>query len=133
MIMKTILKLAVVCVFGASAVACASSREVEVTGEVAAPAGVSVQGAILVDFLDIVDEEEAPKSVVTATLSAPGPFTQKGDFEGDKILVRAINDKNGDGACSAGEAWAETEAPIGDDDSVEPVKLTLGTSACPAP
>ena len=131
--MKTMLKTMAVCLLGASVVACSSSREVEVTGEVTAPSSVSLQGGILVDFLDIVDEEEAPKSVATANLNAPGPFTQKGDFEGDKILVRAINDKNGDGACSAGEAWAEAEAPIADDDTVAPVKLTLGTAACPAP
>jgi hypothetical protein len=48
------------------------------------------------------------------------------------VLVRAILDKNGDGACSAGEPWASAEATIAEDDSVEPVSLTLEMKACPA-
>lgn len=117
---------------GMLAVGCNSSREVEVTGEVTAASGTPVSGKILVDFRDVLDEEDEPKSVATTTIEGPGSFTQKGDFEGDAILVRAINDKDGNGACSAGEAWAETKATIGDDDKVAPVKLSLVNTACPA-
>jgi hypothetical protein len=122
----------VVTAMGMLAVGCNSSREVEVTGEVTAASGTPVSGTIVVDFRDIVSEDEAPKSVATTTMDGPGAFTQKGDFEGDEILVRAINDKDGNGACTAGEAWAEAKAAIGDDDKVAPVRLALTNTACPA-
>jgi hypothetical protein len=47
------------------------------------------------------------------------------------VLVRAIDDRNGDGECSAGEAWGETEAEVVDN-KVEAVAISLGTGACPA-
>jgi hypothetical protein len=48
------------------------------------------------------------------------------------VLVRAINDKNSDGACSSGEEWAQAEAVIAEDDSVEAVTMTLALTACPS-
>lgn len=129
--MKKALGWVVVTMVGALTVGCNSSREVELTGEVTAASGTSVSGKILVDFRDVLSEEEEPKSVTTTTLDGPGAFTHKGEFEGDEILVRAINDKDGNGACSAGEAWAEAKAAIGDDDKVAPVKLALVNTACP--
>jgi hypothetical protein len=122
----------VVTAIGMLAVGCNSSREVEVTGEVAAASGTPVSGKILVDFRDVVSEEDEPKSVATTTIDGPGVFTQKGEFEGDEVLVRAINDKDGNGACSAGEAWAEAKAAIGEDDKVAQVLLSLTNAACPA-
>jgi hypothetical protein len=130
--MKKALGWVVVTMVGALTVGCSSSREVELTGEVTAASGTPVSGKILVDFRDVVSEEDEPKSVTTTTIDGPGAFTHKGEFEGDEILVRAINDKDGNGACSAGEAWAETKAAIGDDDKVAPVKLALVNTACPA-
>jgi hypothetical protein len=44
--------------------------------------------------------------------------------------VRAIDDRNGDGTCTDGEAWAEVEATVADDDTVEPVKLELTNAPC---
>jgi hypothetical protein len=113
-------------------VACGSGREVEVTGEVSAPASAQVEGEITLDFRDIVEEGRTPESVHTAKLTGPGAFAEKVSLEGSKVLVRALNDKNGDGVCSAGEAWAEQEVAIKDDDSVDPITLTLGTAACPS-
>ena len=52
-------------------------------------------------------------------------------LEGNKLIVRAIDDRDGDGKCTAGEAWGETEAEV-IDDKVEAVSLSLGTAACPA-
>lgn len=122
----------VVTAAGMLGVGCNSSREVEVTGEVSAASGTPVSGKIVVDFRDVVSEDEAPKSVATTVIEGPGAFTQKGDFKGDEVLVRAINDKDDNGACSAGEAWAEAKAPIGDDDEVAPVNLALVNAPCPA-
>jgi hypothetical protein len=115
----------------ASLVACGSSREVEVTGEVSAGAGVAADAPVVLDFLDVIADDEAPESVHLATLEAFGAFSETVDLEGDKVLVRAIADADGDQACSAGEAWAEVEAPIADDDSVEPLTLTLTNAPCP--
>jgi len=118
---------------GSLALACSAGREVEVSGEVAAPASVMTTGPILVEFIDIVDDSpEAENEVVhSLELSAPGSFAEKVSLEGDKVLVRAINDKDGNGACSAGEAWAQTEAEIAADDTIEPLTITLANAACP--
>jgi hypothetical protein len=109
---------------------CASEREVEVTGSVSASEAVSAP--IKLDFLDVVDDDEAPTSVLTNELAAPGAFTQTVSVSGDKVRVRAVVDDDGDGACSAGELWAEVDALINDDDTVDPVTLTLGHEPCPA-
>jgi hypothetical protein len=118
---------------GSLAVACGSGREVEVTGEVAAPASLTLSGPIRVEFIDIVDETDPAQNEVVhdVELAAPGSFAEKVSLEGDKLMVRAINDSNGDGACSAGEAWAQTEAEIAEDDTIQPLTITLGTAACP--
>ena len=114
----------------ATLVACGSGREVEVTGEVSAPASAQVQGEITIDFLEVVDDD-APESIHTAKLATLGAFSEKVSVEGSSLLIRAINDKDGNGVCSAGEAWAEQEVPIKDDDTVDAVSLALGTTACP--
>ena len=109
---------------------CTGSREVAVTGEVSAPATTSIEGEIGLDFLDIRGDDEAV-SVHTATLEALGAFEETVELEGDAVRVRALNDGNGNGSCDDGEAWAEAEASIGDDDTVEPVELELKNDACP--
>jgi hypothetical protein len=111
-------------------VGCGSDREVEVTGNVTASETVSAP--ITLDFLDVVEGEEAPKSVLTAKLDALGAFTQKVNVEGEKVRVRAVVDNDGDGVCSAGELWAEADAAIKEDDTVDPVALALGHAPCPA-
>ena len=109
---------------------CTGSREVAVTGEVSAPATTSIDGEIALDFLDVRGDDEAV-SVHTATLDAPGAFEEKVELEGDSVRVRALNDVNGNGACDDGEAWAEAEAKINDDDTVEALELELKNDACP--
>ena len=116
---------------GSLVAACGGGREVEVAGEVTAPAGVAAGGPIFLDFADVLDDGEAPESVHTASIDAPGAFAERVELEGDKVRVRAIADLDGNQACSAGEAWAEVEAEIADDDTVEPVALTLANSPCP--
>jgi hypothetical protein len=122
----------VMVIASAATFACASDRDVEVTGSVAAPAGQAVSGPITLSFLDVVSTEETPKSVAETKLDAVGEFKQTVTVEGDTVRVRAVVDQDGDGACSAGELWAESDAAIKDDDSVMPVNLTLGTAPCPA-
>lgn len=109
---------------------CTGSRDVAVTGEVSAPATTSVDGEISLDFLDVRGNDEVV-SVHTATLDAPGAFEETVELEGDSVRVRALNDANGNGTCDDGEAWAEVEASIADDDTAPPVELVLKNDACP--
>lgn len=122
---------AVLAVLSLATMGCSSGRDVEVTGQVNAPASLTLDAKIHVDFVDVsADGEE--EVAHTISLDAPGSFAETVSLEGDRVLVRAILDKDGDGACSAGEAWASAEAAIAEDDTVEPVSLTLDTKACPA-
>jgi hypothetical protein len=124
--------LGLIVVGGSSlAIACSSSRDVEVSGSVASAA--SVQSEILLQFFDLTGKpEQLERSEVhSATLAAPGAFKETISVEGDSIAVRAIADANGDGACSAGEAWAEVEAPISGADRVEDLALSLAFAPCP--
>lgn len=116
-----------------AAVGCSSARDVEVSGKVTAPSTLTVGDKVVVDFIDVVGEgKDAEKSVAhTAEMKAPGDFKETVALEGDTVLVRAIDDRNGDGKCTAGEAWGETSAKV-TDNKVEPVALVLGTTACPA-
>jgi hypothetical protein len=112
---------------------CGASRDVEVSGEVSAPATVGVQGAVLIEFFDLTPDGDAFErtSVHNITLESIGAFDETISVEGDKILVRAINDSDGDGACSAGELWAEAEADVAEDDTVTGVSLQLAAQPCP--
>ena len=65
-------------------------------------------------------------------LATLGDFAETVSLEGDTVLVRVIDDRDGDGKCTPGEAWGETEASI-EDDEVEAVSLVLAAAACPAP
>lgn len=106
---------------------CSSSRDVEVTGQVSAPA--TAQGEILVEFFDIVDSENT--SVHSIELAEPGAFSEQVPLEGDTLLVRAVADANGDGKCTNGELWDEIEAEIGSDDTAS-ATLSLHAGDCPA-
>ena len=116
---------------GALAVGCTGSREVEVAGEVSAPSTVSVDGPITLDFFDVIAEGEETKSVHTATLDSLGEFKETVELEGDTVRVRAINDRDGDGACTNGEPWGEADAAIDDEDKVPAIKLELSNAPCP--
>lgn len=133
--MKTIIRLAALVSLAASSLlaGCSDSREVEAKGEVQAPTGVSAK-AVLVEFYDLPKEQGGEeKKVDSITLDAPGAFSQKIDVSGDKIRVFALADLDGDGKCSAGEAWTSAEVRINDDDTLEPLTLTLRAQDCPAP
>jgi hypothetical protein len=129
--MNTIRLLAPVALFAAlSAAGCSSARDVEVSGEVKSAS--STQGQIIVDFFDVAGEGENLEltNVHSIELDQLGTFNEKVPLEGERVLVRAIADTNGDGACSEGEAWAEMEAAIEKD--AASVALDLSVQACPA-
>ena len=119
------------CVLGA--VGCSSARDVEVSGKVTAPSSLAVGDKVVFDFIDVVGAgAETKRSVAgTTALTSLGEFKETVPLEGDQVLVRAIDDRNGDGACSAGEAWAEMQAEV-TDGKADATTLMLGTSACPA-
>jgi len=109
---------------------CGASRDVEVTGNVSAAATVQVQGPILLQFLDVLADGQAPTVAQSMKLDALGAFTQKVPLEGKQLIVRAINDTDGNGACSSGEAWVDAKADISSDDKVGPVSLALISAEC---
>jgi hypothetical protein len=110
-----------------------ASREVEVTGALQAASGADVSGPILLELYDSKGKGEAREveRVHAAKRPALGNFSEKADFSHDSIVVRAIDDRNDDGACNGGEAWGEVEVPIKDDDTVDPVSVVLSLQPCP--
>ena len=86
----------------------------------------------MVEFVDVVGEGETTEKTVahSTELKKLGDFKETVSLEGDKLIVRAIDDRDGDGKCTAGEAWGETEADISED-KVEAISLALTSAACP--
>lgn len=113
-------------------VGCSSARDVEVSGKVTAPSSLQVGDKVVIEFIDVVGVgSDAKQSVAhTTQLASPGEFKETVPLEGDQVLVRAIDDRDGNGACSAGEAWGEAQAEIKDGKAVA-AELALGTTACP--
>jgi hypothetical protein len=111
-------------------VGCGASREVAIQGEVASSASAQLEGPIAVQFFDLL-EPTKPLLVHSIKLEKLAAFDAKASLEGDQVLVRAINDRDGNGACSAGEAWAEARAVV-KDDTAEAVNLDLKVVDCPA-
>lgn len=108
---------------------CGSSREVAIKGQLASNA--AVDGPIAVQFFDVV-EAEKPSLVHSIKLEALTAFDEKATVQGNEVLVRAINDRDGNGVCSAGEPWAEVRAAIKDDETIDAVTLDLTAAPCPA-
>ncbi|HVY31852.1 MAG TPA: hypothetical protein VHB79_35195 [Polyangiaceae bacterium] len=118
---------------GLVAVGCSSARDVEVSGKVTAPSTVTTGDKIAVQFLDVVGEGTDAKTELaqTAELKALGDFKQTVPLEGNEVIVRAIDDRDGNGKCTEGEAWGETQAKV-TDDKAEAVSLALAVAKCPA-
>jgi hypothetical protein len=117
---------------GLAALGCSAERDVEVSGKVTAPSTVTVGDKMVIDFIDVVGEgTDAKKTIAhTAALSTLGEFKETVPLEGDQVLVRVIDDRDGDGKCTAGEAWGETYAAVAND-KAQATTLMLGTIACP--
>jgi len=129
MIIRQLLKASPLVLLMSAQMGCGASREVAIKGQVASSA--ALEGPIAVQFFDIVDAEK-PALVHSIKLDKLIAFDEKAPLQGKEVLVRAINDRDGNGACSDGEAWAEARASIKDDDTVEAVNLDLTTAPCPA-
>ncbi len=116
-----------------AAVGCSSARDVEVSGKVTAPSTVTTGDKIAMQFLDVIGEGADAKTELaqTAELKALGDFKETVALEGNEVIVRAIDDRNGDDECTEGEAWGEVKAKV-TDDKVEPVSLALAITKCPA-
>jgi hypothetical protein len=111
---------------------CNAGRDVEVSGELTAPSSLSVGGALLIDFIDGLEEGsmgERPNAQRTR-LSGLGEFKETVSLEGDQVLIRALDDQDGDGRCSVGEAWGQVYAPI-EKDRAAGVRLMLAAQPCP--
>jgi hypothetical protein len=111
------------------AVGCGSSREVAIKGQLGS-SSAPVEAPVAVQFLDIVGTEK-PALVHSIKLDELAAFDAKASLEGNEVLIRAINDRDENGACSAGEPWAEVRASVKEDDTVDAVSLELATGACP--
>ncbi|HMJ51751.1 MAG TPA: hypothetical protein VK540_06725 [Polyangiaceae bacterium] len=110
-------------------IGCGASREIDVKGQLAST--VRVEGPITVQFFDVV-ETAKPALVHSITIQGLAAFDAKAPLEGKEVLVRAINDRDGNGACSTGEPWGEARALVKDDDTVDAVSVQLTAGACPA-
>jgi len=117
---------------GLGLLGCSSARDVEVSGNVTAASTVMVGDKVVIDFIDVVGEgSNVEQHVAHSTqLTALGDFKETVLLEGDRVLIRAFDDRNGDKTCSPEEAWGQTEAVV-DGDKVEPTSLTLSTGICP--
>jgi hypothetical protein len=128
------LKLALVSLLALSAfAACDSGREVEVTGEVSAAQAVS--GAITLKFYEMekgVDDAER-LLVKEAELAGLGTFTETIEVAEDIVIAVALVDTDGDGACTAGELWAESQQQADADGNFAAFQLSLVADPCPAP
>lgn len=118
---------------------CSSAEEVHVTGTVSS----ALAGPIHVEIFDVADdgEEQETEPVLTLDLTAPGPIDARPEIAGDRILVRATQDVDGDGACSEGDAWAESTVQVLREAAADPevdeetanasVALALAVQPCP--
>jgi len=127
-----IAKLTLISIFGAALLAgCAGTDQYEITGEVSSAQNVS--GPISLEFFEIdpADTAAERQSVHQSELQALGSFTETVEVtSGDHIIVVALVDADGDGACTDGELWAETELTPKDDGTVDAVSLELSASPC---
>jgi hypothetical protein len=130
-----IVKLVLVSFIATAALAgCSDAEEFEVAGEVTAAQAVA--GPISLEFfeLDGSDTEAERESVLQVELAELGAFTQMVEVSPDNtIIAHALVDDDGDGACSAGELWAEAEVTPNDDGTVDAIALALTAGPCPAP
>jgi hypothetical protein len=108
---------------------CGASRQVEAKGEVTSP--ISTPTSVMVTFYDLPTDGSAARQVDQVKLGKVGAFDQKIDVEGAKIRLFALDDADGNGACTEGESWASAEVIVKDDNTIEPVSLALRSGTCP--
>lgn len=118
---------------------CSSAEEVHLTGSVSS----SLVGPIHVEIFELAADGEGASAdpILELDLEAPGAIDARPEVEGDRLIVRATQDVDGDGACSEGDAWSESTAQVlrSDDAAAEgedtaasaTVLLNLVVQPCP--
>jgi hypothetical protein len=115
------------------AVGCAGGRDVEVSGVVSGPEGVSVGETLVIDFIDTLPEGSKGETPTThrRVLHGLGEFKETVSLESDQVGLWGLDDRNGDGYCSEGEAWGRvSSAPIVND-RAQGITLMLLVQPCP--
>ncbi|HZO13961.1 MAG TPA: hypothetical protein VFB62_11905 [Polyangiaceae bacterium] len=117
---------------GLMLVACGSTEEYEVTGEVSSAQTVS--GAITLEFFEVdANDAAARESIKSVELSAVGAFTETIEASPDaKLVAVALVDADSDGACTEGELWDEADLVRKTDGTLEALALALTADPCPA-
>jgi len=115
------------------AVGCVGGRDVEVSGKVTAPEGVSVEETLIVDFIDTLPEGsvgETP-SRHRRLLHGLGEFKETVSLEADQVELWGLDDRDGNGHCTQGEAWGRVpSAPI-ENNRAAGITLILHAQPCP--
>ncbi len=128
----TFLGLASMIAGGTLLFACSNAEEFAVKGEVSSTESVS--GPITVEFFE-VDETDADaerESIYTITLESLGAIAETIDADPERTLVvQALVDADGNGACTEGELWGETVLVKNDDGTIADFVVALAKSACP--
>jgi microcompartment protein CcmK/EutM len=117
---------------GAALAGCSNAKEYSIEGEV--KANTAVDGKIAMEFFQVetVDGKANRESVHKVTLDKIGAFKEKVDLTpGSKALVRAIADKDGNGACTEGELWGEATLEKLEEGKPNLITVTLAAQACP--
>ncbi|MBW2457578.1 MAG: hypothetical protein JRI68_23935 [Deltaproteobacteria bacterium] len=129
--MKKIALTMITLISAAALAGCTATQELEVTGEITS--AQSVAGPIALEFFEIAqdDEEAERESVHKVELEGLGSFTETVEIAEDaNIVIVALEDGDGDGACTDGELWAELEVTPNDDGTVDAVALELAAAPC---
>ncbi|MBI4704465.1 MAG: hypothetical protein HY744_25460 [Deltaproteobacteria bacterium] len=114
------------------AAGCSTARELEVTGEVTSAQAIA--HPITLEFFEV--QKDAPDaervSVKKVELAKAGAFTETIEASEDVIIAHALVDADGDGACTAGELWAEAQQEAKEDGTLAAFQLALEAKPCPA-
>lgn len=114
---------------GLNVVACNSARDVEVSGTVSAESELALGDTLWVGFYDVDQDSVGVEETGIVKLTKPGDFKETVPLEGENVLVRAWDDRDGDGYCTDGEAWGEVTASIAND-KAESLVVTLAQEPC---
>lgn len=113
-------------------VGCSSAEELEVTGELSSTESIS--GPIALEFFEVdsADASAERESVLQVTVDGLGPVTQTVEADPELTLIaQALVDADGDGACTEGEIWGETELTKNDDGTLAPFIVAMKAQPCP--
>lgn len=114
-------------------VGCSNAEPVDVSGELTSTE--TIASPILVDFFEVdsTDASAERESVLQVTVDKLGPIAETVEADPElSLIAHALVDADGDGACTEGEIWGETELTRNEDGTIAPFVLNLASQACPA-